>query len=82
LTAGEITSTEIAPMLIGGLLGTAIWPRVYGWQETRLRTTEIAEEKLVPKEIRIGEKKFVEQRLMKRKALMQECISRFLKKNM
>lgn len=56
---GEITSTEIAPMLIGSEIGTKSLQKVGDWWRTRGRT-EVPVEKYVIKDVLAGEKTFPE----------------------
>jgi len=58
-TTGEIISTEVAPMLIGGFAGAKATQKLSGWWRTRGRT-EIPTEKLVIKDVRTGKKTFVD----------------------
>ena len=56
---GEISATEITPFAVGGYLGVKTWPKIEGYLRT-IGRKEIPIEKLVPKEVLYGDKKFVE----------------------
>ncbi len=58
-TLGEIGSTELLPMTVGGMAGTYFFPRFKQWAYS-LERTKIPTEQIIPEDVISGKKKFVE----------------------